>query len=187
MKTSNFYINFFVLVLFEYSSDVMGKNNELKRAAVQHSQNLRDMFKKKKLEDEDEISTTTEIEEPSVQEHTENVDDPSDSANSHGKQSSSRSLPTEVQKPFQLNETFSFLIRMTAGRKSKRFNCDWFNNENWNSWLHYDIEKDAAFCATCITATRKNLITNKNNDKAFISNGYVNWSDQRVTMKPTRD
>ena len=43
--------------------------------------------------------------------------------------------------------------------------------------LHYDQEKDPAFCFTCIKAVEQNLTSSKNVKKAFISAGYKNWSD----------
>ena len=42
---------------------------------------------------------------------------------------------------------------------------------------HYYTEKDAAFCSTCINATRMKLITSKNADKGFISNVFTNYQD----------
>ena len=63
------------------------------------------------------------------------------------------------------------------GKKEKRFNRNRFENKDWKSWLHYNPEKDAAFCATCVNATRMNLISNKNAHKPFISNGFTNWPD----------
>ena len=45
------------------------------------------------------------------------------------------------------------LRSFSNGKKQKRFNHDWFKNEDWKSWLHYKPEKDAAFCSTCINAT----------------------------------
>ena len=57
--------------------------------------------------------------------------------------------------------------------------CDFplqlFSNLDWKSWLHYNAEKDAALCSTCINATRMNIIASKNADKAFILNGFANW------------
>ena len=47
---------------------------------------------------------------------------------------------------------------------------------NGRHWLHYDQEKDAAFCFTCIKAAEQNLISS-NFEKGFISAGYKNCSD----------
>ena len=42
---------------------------------------------------------------------------------------------------------------------------------------HYNAEKDAAFCSTCINANRMELITSKNADKGFIWNAFTNYQD----------
>ena len=73
---------------------------------------------------------------------------------------------------------YDFPLRsFSNGKKQKRFNRDWFKNEDYKSWLHCNGEKDAAFCSACINATRMNLIASANADKAFISNGFTNWQD----------
>ena len=41
-------------------------------------------------------------------------------------------------------------------------------------------KKMQLFCSTCINATRMNLVLSKNADKAFISNGFINWQDVRT-------
>ena len=68
-------------------------------------------------------------------------------------------------------------VCLATEKKQKRFNRDWLKNGDWKSWLHYNAERDATFCSTCINATRMNLIVSKNADKAFISNGFTNWQD----------
>ena len=89
-----------------------------------------------------------------------------------GKQSSDDALPTAIDELFQPRDPkFNFPLRsFSNGKKEKRFNRNWFENKDW---LHYNPEKDAAFCATCVNATHMNLISNKNADKAFISNGFT--------------
>ena len=67
--------------------------------------------------------------------------------------------------------------KSVIGLKTKIGNRNWFKNKDWKSWLHYNAEKDGAFCSTCINATRMNLIAIKIADKAFISNGFTNWQD----------
>ena len=96
-----------------------------------------------------------------------------------GKQAIDNTKPAPVGKPFQpMDPKYDFPPQsFSNGKKQKRFNRDWFKNEDWKSWLHYNAEKDAAFCSTCINATRMNLIASKNADKAFISNGFTNWQD----------
>ena len=95
------------------------------------------------------------------------------------KQSSDDALPTAIDELFQPRDPkFNFPLRsFSNGKKEKRFNRNWLENKDWKSWLHYNPEKDAAFCATCVNATRMNLISNKNADKAFILNGFAYWPD----------
>ena len=42
--------------------------------------------------------------------------------------------------------------------------------------MHYNLDKDAAFCYTCVSAEVKRLKTIcHNKDKAFITRGYRSW------------
>ena len=92
----------------------------------------------------------------------------------HGKQSSTSQNPLPIAMPYQPKDPKSFADR---GKNSRRFQPYWFDHDDWKTWLHYDQEKDAAFCFTCIKAARENLLTKKNAEKTFISTGYRNWSD----------
>jgi hypothetical protein len=94
-------------------------------------------------------------------------------SNYHSKQSSYQSV-REIIELHQPRTPESFTDR---GKGARRFQIKWFDHEDWKTWLHYDQEMDAAFCFTCITATKKNLLTNRNAEAAFISSGYSNWSD----------
>ena len=74
-------------------------------------------------------------------------------------------------KPLQIDEMFQprkFVFpSRNFGEEVRHFKGTWLENKNWNSWLHYDITSDSAFCYTCIKAI----------EKAFISEGYRNWKD----------
>ena len=84
-------------------------------------------------------------------------------------------------KPLQVDEIFQprkfAFPSHNFGEEVRHFKGTWFENKNWNSWLHYDITSDSAFCCTCIKAIEKNMISSKNSEKAFISEGYRNWKD----------
>ena len=42
--------------------------------------------------------------------------------------------------------------------------------------LHYDQEKDAAFCFTCISTQKKGLISSTSRvDESFTEVGFTNW------------
>ena len=100
---------------------------------------------------------------------------PPSSAETRGKQSSASEKPATVgEKPCQPRDPKCFLDR---GKNSRPFRPSWFDHDEWKTWLHYDQEKDAAFCFTCIKAVEQNLISSKNVGKAFISAGCKDWSD----------
>ena len=78
-------------------------------------------------------------------------------------------------KPLQVDEIFQprkFAFPSRNFGEVRHFKGTWFENKNWNSWLHYDITSDSA---TCIKAIEKNMISSKNSEKAFISQGYRIW------------
>ena len=50
----------------------------------------------------------------------------------------------------------------------------WVENDDWKSWLHYDIARHAAFRFTCIKATEQNLFPIRRS--AFVFIRYKNWS-----------
>ena len=100
-----------------------------------------------------------------------------------GKQSVASQKPVAVlgEKPYQPRDPKCFL---RCGANSKRsFRPSWFDHNDWKNWLHYDVEKNAAFCFTCIKAVEKNLISSNNLGKAFISAGYKNWSDAATSER----
>ena len=182
----------------------MGKS-DLKRAASKHSQNIGDMFKRKKLSEtptlnhvanpstnivdqsvdssasatltpevnvdtattESAASTTLDVSssvpEPGNTATTEDsvstteaaasaTLDVSSSVPEQGKQATDNTKPAPISQPFQpIDPKYDFSLRSFSNRKKqKRFNCDWLKNKDWKSWLHYNAEKDAAFCSTCI-------------------------------------
>lgn len=57
----------------------------------------------------------------------------------------------------------------------RSFQRKWF--ERW-SWLHYDEDRDLAFCFVCVVAYQKNLLQSAHCfEQAFISTGFSNWKD----------
>ena len=81
--------------------------------------------------------------------------DASSSVLEQEKQAADNTKYATVGQPFQpIDPKYDFPLRLFSnGKKQKRFNRDWLKNEDWKSWLHYNAEKDAAFCSTCINAT----------------------------------
>ena len=80
-------------------------------------------------------------------------------------------------KPLQVDEIFQprkFAFPSRNFGDVRHFKGASLENKNWNSWLHYDITSDSAFCYTCIKAIEKNMLSSKKSEKAFISEGYRN-------------
>ena len=89
-------------------------------------------------------------------------------------------FPNISEKPHQpFNLSFP---KREFGKKTVSFQASWFKK---HTWLHYDEERDVAFCHTCIRAYKEKKITwNAGNlDPAFISSGYYNWKDASVKLK----
>ena len=120
---------------------------------------------------EDSVSTTEAAPSTTL--------DTSNSVPDQGKQTT-HTKPAPAGQPFQpIDPKYDFSLQsFSSGKKQKRFNRDWFKNEDGNlgyttmqkKMQHYNTEKGAAFCSTCINATRMKLITSKNADRGFISN-----------------
>ena len=51
-------------------------------------------------------------------------------------------------------------------------------------WLHYDFEKDAAFCHLCMKASVEGkFLTSSKRDPAFISKGFTYWKEDISAFK----
>ena len=76
-------------------------------------------------------------------------------------------------KPHQPNISFPKREFGKTNIVKRSFQWQWFNK--WQ-WLHYDIERDLAFCHTCIVAVKTGSIKSLGTeDLAFVSRGYCNW------------
>ena len=92
-------------------------------------------------------------------------------------------LPTPLlaEKPHQ---PLSFKFpKHEFGEKSvvkRSFQPQWFSR--WK-WLHYDEERDLAFCFTCVKAYKENKLHSSTNlETTYISTGYSNWKDASVRI-----
>ena len=67
------------------------------------------------------------------------------------------------------------------GKTERSFRAEWYEHF---PWLHYNVEKDAAFCYVCMRASleEKFLISTKR-EKAFISTGFNCWRDGTISFK----
>ena len=80
-------------------------------------------------------------------------------------------LLTESQKKNQ-PKYIDFIITL-FGNSSRYFSSKWYKEF---PWLHYNLDKDAAICYTCMSAEIKGLkAICHNNDEAFITHGYKNY------------
>ena len=95
---------------------------------------------------------------------------------------STTATPDIPEKPHQpLSLVFP---KREFGKKQivkRSFQATWFKQ---HQWLHYDEERDLAFCHTCIKAYREKKLTSAHNvDPSFILRGYYNWKDATVKLK----
>ena len=56
--------------------------------------------------------------------------------------------------------------------KGKSFQENWFDLYDW---LHYDEEKDAAFCHVCMQAMESEILVTPWKDDAFVTKGFRSW------------
>lgn len=57
--------------------------------------------------------------------------------------------------------------------KTIRFQTKWYQQF---TWLHYIAEKDSVFCFTCLTATKRSLLSQSTKtEPAFTVHGFRNW------------
>ena len=84
-------------------------------------------------------------------------------------------LPEIGDKPHQPNISFPKREFGKTNTVKRSFQWQWFSK--WQ-WLHYDIERDLAFCHTCVQAVKTGKIKSLGTgDLAFVSRGYCNWKD----------
>ena len=62
------------------------------------------------------------------------------------------------------------------GKDERSFLPDWCDKYDW---LHYDAEKDAAFCYLCM----KTDLSSTRRDPAFISKGFTYWKEATTAFK----
>lgn len=79
---------------------------------------------------------------------------------------------SSLSEPYQ-PQNISFPKTQYNVKGFKRsFQSAWFERF---PWLHYDIEKDAAFCFICIKALNAKAICSSKLEKAFVTEGFRNW------------
>ena len=79
-----------------------------------------------------------------------------------------------VLKQFRPMKSFSFLNRQFGSKGEERsFRVEWCDVFNW---LHYDVDKDAAFCYLCLRYSTKR-------EPAFIHKGFTYWKEGAKSFK----
>ena len=66
-------------------------------------------------------------------------------------------------------------LKTLSWKSSQSFSSKWYKEF---LWLHYNQDKDAAYCCTCMSAEIKRLKTvyhNKDKDEEYITHGYRTW------------
>ncbi|XP_014283068.1 zinc finger MYM-type protein 1, partial [Halyomorpha halys] len=89
----------------------------------------------------------------------------------------------QINNQYQPSKSFVFPKRVTSRSRNRSAHHSWFADFEW---LHYDVEKDALLCFTCIRAC--NLIGAqkpdwlKDAELAFIYTGFTNWKDATIRL-----
>ena len=89
--------------------------------------------------------------------------------------------PSIGEKPHQ-PLSFKFPKREYRNTKvvKRSFQPQWFSR--W-PWLHYDEERDLAFCYACVKAYKDNKLHGVSSvEYTYISTGFSNWKDSSVRL-----
>ena len=89
---------------------------------------------------------------------------------------------SDFPEQFKPGRTYSFPKRKFGkGKDERSFRADWCDKYEW---LHYNADKDAAFCYLCMKTDheRKFLASTKRN-QAFLSRGFTYWKAATTAFK----
>ena len=76
----------------------------------------------------------------------------------------------ELDEPYQpCNIQFP---KTKINDQNRAFDVKWFERFQW---IHYDVQKDAAFCFYCIKVLKAGAISSGNVESAFVKAGFRNW------------
>ena len=91
------------------------------------------------------------------------------------------SSSSDFPEQFKPGPTYLFPKRKFGKGKDERS----FRPEcNKYEWLHYDAEKDAAFCYLCMRADHeKKFLFSTKRDPAFLSKGFTYWKEATTAYK----
>ena len=85
-----------------------------------------------------------------------------------------------LPEKFQPNKGFQFPSR-SFGKTTRSFRPEWCITF---PWLHYNTEKDAAFCHLCMTTEHEGKFHGSmRRDPAFIARGYTYWKEATAAFR----
>ena len=81
-----------------------------------------------------------------------------------------------LPEQFKPTKEFIFPRRQFGSNEiSRGFCAEWCDSF---TWVHYDVNKDAAFCHLCMRCETENkFLASTKRDPAFIINGFTSWKD----------
>ena len=87
-----------------------------------------------------------------------------------------------VLEQFRPTKAFSFPKRQFGSKGEERsFRAEWCDAFNW---LHYDVDKDAAFCYLCMRCeAEKKFLASTKREPAFIHKGFTYWKEGPKSFK----
>ena len=91
-------------------------------------------------------------------------------------------VATALPEQFWSSKSFIFPKRKFGARGEEwSFRAEWCQE---NDWLHYDVDKDAAFCYLCMKCEHeKKFLSSKKREPALISKGYTYWKEASTAFK----
>ena len=83
---------------------------------------------------------------------------------------------------FRPTKAFKFPKRQFGSKGEERsFRAEWCDAF---SWLHYDVDKDAAFCYLCMRyEVEKKFLVSTKREPAFIFKGFTYWKEGPKAFK----
>ena len=82
---------------------------------------------------------------------------------------------------FRPTKSFKFPKRQFGSKGEERsFRAEWCDAF---SWLHYDVDKDAAFCYLCMRCEAEKFLVSTKREPAFVLKGFTYWKEGRKAFK----
>ena len=90
----------------------------------------------------------------------------------------SKGIPEKFHPPV----TLILPKRMFGSKKVERaFRANWCQQF---PWLHYNIDRDAAFCHVCMQADNEGkFLSSSKRESSFITDGFTNWKEATCSFR----